>query len=179
MESQQEKCLPVTQGTQTQRCCSKWWIFKNDFKHASRLDGPYAFFVCLCGFICVLIPIGCAYSYGLLFPVLLVEFKEGKARTGKLLICSNPRVIIPPQRGGGGGGEGQDGKEANLPSPVSFIPGSRPFFSLPPQFSQLQILSTVVKIFGLSLPLLPFKTPTSRSFVPRLSYPSALYSLVL
>ena len=148
MESQQEKCLPVTQGTQTQRCCSKWWIFKNDFKHASRLDGPYAFFVCLCGFICVLIPIGCAYSYGLLFPVLLVEFKEGKARTGKLLICSNPRVIIPPQRGGGGGGlGGRAGRGGGK--------------------------------FGLSLPLLPFKTPTSRSFVLRLSYPSALYSLVL
>jgi len=135
MESQPEKCLPVTQGTQRQRCYSKWWIFKNDFKHASRLDGPYAFFVCLCGFICVLIPIGCAYSYGLLFPVLLVEFKEGKARTGKLFICSNPRVIIPPQRGWAGG----KGKEANLPSPVSFIPGSRPFFSLPPQFSPFSI----------------------------------------
>ena len=121
MESQQEKCLPVTQGTQTQRCCSKWWIFKNDFKHASRLDGPYAFFVCLCGFICVLIPIGCAYSYGLLFPVLLVEFKEGKARTGKLFICSNPRVIIPPQRGEGGGG-GQGGEEANLAYLSRFYP---------------------------------------------------------
>ena len=132
MESQQEKCLPVTQGTQRQRCYSKWWIFKNDFKHASRLDGPYAFFVCLCGFICVLIPIGCAYSYGLLFPVLLVEFKEGKARTGKLFICSNPRVT--ERRGGGGKGE-----EANLPSPVPYVPGSRPFFSLPPQFSPFSI----------------------------------------
>ena len=129
MESQQEKCLPVTQGTQTQRCCSKWWIFKNDFKHASRLDGPYAFFVCLCGFICVLIPIGCAYSYGLLFPVLLVEFKEGKARTGKLFICSNPRVIIPPQRGGGGGGWGRAGRGGGKP-PVSRIVHSR----LPPLF---------------------------------------------
>ena len=127
MESQQEKCLPVTQGTQTQRCCSKWWIFKNDFKHASRLDGPYAFFICLCGFICVLIPIGCAYSYGLLFPVLLVEFKEGKARTGKLFICSNPRVIIPPQRGGGGWGRA--GRGGDKP-PVSRIVHSR----LPPLF---------------------------------------------
>ena len=138
MESQQEKCLPVTQGTQRQRCYSKWWIFKNDLKHPSRLDGPYAFFVCLCGFICVLIPIGCAYSYGLLFPVLLVEFKEGKARTGKLFICSNPRVIIPPTERRGAGGVGK-GEEANLPSPIPYIPGSRPFFSLPPQFSPFSI----------------------------------------
>ena len=129
MESQQEKCLPVTQGTQTQRCCSKWWIFKNDFKHASRLDGPYAFFVCLCGFICVLIPIGCAYSYGLLFPVLLVEFKEGKARTGKLLNCSNPRVIIPPQRGGGGGvGKGRTGRRQTSRLPYRSFQAPAPFF---------------------------------------------------
>ena len=129
MESQQEKCLPVTQGTQRQRCCSKWWIFKNASKHASRLDGPYAFFVCLCGFICVLIPIGCAYSYGLLFPVLLVEFKEGKARTGKLFICSNPRVIIPPQRGGGAGGwKGRAGRRQTSRLPYRSFQAPAPFF---------------------------------------------------
>lgn len=129
MESQQKKCLPVTQGTQRQRCYSKWWIFKNDLKHASRLDGPYAFFVCLCGFICVLIPIGCAYSYGLLFPVLLVEFKEGKARTGKLFICSNPRVIIPPQRGGAGeGGVVARGRRQTSRLPYRPFPAPAPFF---------------------------------------------------
>ena len=62
----------------------------NDFKRISRYlgeckqpDSPYAYFVCFCGFLCILIAIGCSYSYGLLFPVLLHEFKEGKARTGK------------------------------------------------------------------------------------------------
>lgn len=134
MESQQEKCLPVTQGTQRQRCYSKWWIFKHDFKHTSRLDGPYAFFVCLCGFICVLIPIGCAYSYGLLFPVLLEEFEEGKARTGKLFVCSNLRVIIPPQWGGGRA----RGRRQTSRLPLTFLVPA-PFFFLPPQFSPFSI----------------------------------------
>lgn len=60
----------------------------NDFKRISRYlgeckqpDSPYAYFVCFCGFLCILIAIGCSYSYGLLFPVLLHEFKEGKAKT--------------------------------------------------------------------------------------------------
>lgn len=60
----------------------------NDFKRISRYlegckkpDNPYAYFVCFCGFLCILIAVGCSYSYGILFPVLLHEFKEGKAKT--------------------------------------------------------------------------------------------------
>ena len=45
-------------------------------------DSPYAYLVCFCGVVCNLIMFGCSYSYGLLFPSLLDEFKEGKAKTG-------------------------------------------------------------------------------------------------
>ena len=51
-------------------------------KSCSQPDGLYAYFVCFCGFLSILIAVGCSYSYGLLFPVLLDEFKEGKAKTG-------------------------------------------------------------------------------------------------
>ena len=51
-------------------------------KSCSQPDGLYAYFVCFCGFLSILIAVGCSYSYGLLFPVLLDEFEEGKAKTG-------------------------------------------------------------------------------------------------
>ncbi|KAJ7389900.1 hypothetical protein OS493_028361 [Desmophyllum pertusum] len=44
-------------------------------------DSPYAYLVCFCGVVCNLIVFGCSYSYGLLFPLLLDEFKQGKAKT--------------------------------------------------------------------------------------------------
>ncbi|KAJ7391415.1 hypothetical protein OS493_018460 [Desmophyllum pertusum] len=44
-------------------------------------DSPYAYLVCCCGVVCNLIVFGCSYSYGLLFPLLLDEFKQGKAKT--------------------------------------------------------------------------------------------------
>ncbi|XP_073255189.1 monocarboxylate transporter 13-like [Porites lutea] len=80
MEFQQEQYHPVTQDTQHQQCRSKWRALKN-LSPKGQKDGPYAYFVCLCGFICILLPTGCAFSYGILFPVLLAEFKEGRAKT--------------------------------------------------------------------------------------------------
>lgn len=50
-------------------------------KSCNQPDSLYAYFVCFCGFLSILIAVGCSYSYGLLFPVLLDEFKEGKAKT--------------------------------------------------------------------------------------------------
>ena len=92
MEFQQEKYHPLTQDTQHQQCRSKWWALKN-LSPKGQKDGPYAYFVCLCGFICILLPTGCAFSYGILFPVLLAEFKEGKAKTGTLFIRYKPRNL--------------------------------------------------------------------------------------
>ena len=47
-------------------------------------DSLYAYLVCFCGVLCNLIMFGSSYSFGLLFPLLLEEFKEGKAKTGSL-----------------------------------------------------------------------------------------------
>jgi len=38
---------------------------------------------------------GCSYSYGLLFPILLDEFKEGKAKTGNLNSLSISLFLLP------------------------------------------------------------------------------------
>lgn len=80
-------------------------------KKIQQPDSLYAYLVCFCGVLCNLIMFGCSYSFGLLFPLLLEEFKEGKAKTawvGSLayrstgifgplvgLLCDrfNPRVI--------------------------------------------------------------------------------------
>ena len=51
-------------------------------RKAREPDSAYACFVCLCGVLCNSIVFGCSYTYGLLFPLLLDEFKEGKAKTG-------------------------------------------------------------------------------------------------
>ena len=96
MEFQQEQYHPMTQDTQHQQCRSKWWALKN-LSPKGQKDGPYAYFVCLCGFICILLPTGCAFSYGILFPVLLAEFKEGKAKTGTLFIRYKPRNLSTPR----------------------------------------------------------------------------------
>ena len=64
-------------------------------KSCSQPDGLYAYFVCFCGFLSILIAVGCSYSYGLLFPALLDEFKEGKAKTGKVTYpCVIDRCFI-------------------------------------------------------------------------------------
>ena len=46
-------------------------------------DGAWAWIVCISGTLSVIITFGCSYNFGLFFPLLLDEFKEGKAKTGK------------------------------------------------------------------------------------------------
>ena len=63
-----------------EKCCR---VLTSSRKSTARQpDSPYAYLVCFCGVVCNLIMFGCSYSYGLLFPSLLDEFKEGKAKTG-------------------------------------------------------------------------------------------------
>ena len=50
--------------------------------HARTPDGRWAWVVCIACFLSNLIISGFTFSYGLLFPVLLGEFKQGKAKTG-------------------------------------------------------------------------------------------------
>ena len=46
-------------------------------------DTYWSWVVCVAGVTCNIIVLGCSYSYGILFPSLLDEFKKGKSTTGK------------------------------------------------------------------------------------------------
>ena len=67
------------QQQQQEKCCR---VMASPARRARQPDSPYAYLVCFCGVLCSFIVYGCSYSYGLLFPSLLDEFKEGKAKTG-------------------------------------------------------------------------------------------------
>ena len=47
-------------------------------------DSAYSWLVCFSASMSLVIALGLPYSYGVLFPVLLEEFKESKAKTGQL-----------------------------------------------------------------------------------------------
>lgn len=88
MECDQEKVSNTssTQDTkqQNERCRPKLCLCAR--KPCSRQpDGPYAYFVCFCGFVCMILSFGCSFGYGILFPLLLDEFREGKGKTGELI----------------------------------------------------------------------------------------------
>ena len=51
---------------------------------AKKMRQPDSLYAYLCGVLCNLIMFGCSDSFGLLFPLLLEEFKEGKAKTSSL-----------------------------------------------------------------------------------------------
>lgn len=53
-------------------------------------DSCWSWIVCAAGVTCNIIVIGCTYCFGIIFPSLLDEFKEGKSKTGEL------RVSVPP-----------------------------------------------------------------------------------
>lgn len=86
MECHQEVCLSSRNEDpkDQQKPCSQIVTILRPGKSCRQPDSLYAYFVCFCGFLSILIAVGCSYSYGLLFPVLLDEFKEGKAKTGKV-----------------------------------------------------------------------------------------------
>ena len=46
-------------------------------------ESAYSWLVCISGLLASTLVFGVSYSYGVLFPVLLNEFQQGKARTGK------------------------------------------------------------------------------------------------
>ena len=74
-QQKQQQQQQKQQQQQQQECCP--------MSTSSRQpDSLYAYLVCFCGVVCNLIVFGCSYSYGLLFPLILDEFKEGKAKTG-------------------------------------------------------------------------------------------------
>ena len=74
-----EKIATGRNKQQQKKCCR---VMTSPARSARQPDSPYAYLVCFCGVLCNFIVCGCSYSYGLLFPSLLDEFKEGKAKTG-------------------------------------------------------------------------------------------------
>ena len=57
-------------------CCR---ITRRVHKH----DSGWAWVVVICGSLCNAFVLGCSYSFGVIYPSLLDEFKRGKAQTGK------------------------------------------------------------------------------------------------
>ena len=55
-------------------------------------DTAFSWLVAFCGFVSNVIILGCSYSYGVLFPELLQEFRAGKATTGER--CARCRQIF-------------------------------------------------------------------------------------
>lgn len=97
MECQQEDglSLPEEDTEEQRKRCRQFMSISRPGKTCRQPDSPYSYVVCFCGFLCILIAIGCSYSYGLLFPVLLDEFKEGKAKTGIKIRLLIDRHNIP------------------------------------------------------------------------------------
>ena len=58
-------------------------------------DTAFSWLVAFCGFLSNVIILGCSYSYGVLFPELLQEFRAGKATTGELCALFTLERIIP------------------------------------------------------------------------------------
>ena len=52
-------------------------------KKLRQQDSYWSWIVCAVGFICIIIVLGCSYCFGIIFPLLLDEFKQGKASTGE------------------------------------------------------------------------------------------------
>ena len=57
-------------------------------RRAHKHDSGWAWVVGATGSLCTVLAIGCSYSFGVLYPSLLDEFKQGKAKTGKGALIS-------------------------------------------------------------------------------------------
>lgn len=59
-----------------------------------RHDSCWSWVVCFAGVVSNVVICGFTYSYGILFPALLEEFKQGKANTGEV-VNDMRRKILP------------------------------------------------------------------------------------
>ena len=48
-----------------------------------KRDGAWSWVVCVAGALSNVIILGCSYTFGVIFPMLLDEFEGGKAKTGE------------------------------------------------------------------------------------------------
>ena len=63
-------------------------------RFSPRHDSCWSWVVCFAGVVSNVVICGFTYSYGILFPALLEEFKEGKANTGKV-VNNMSRTVLP------------------------------------------------------------------------------------
>ena len=54
-------------------------------RRVHKHDSGWAWLVGVCGCLCNVFTLGCSYSFGVIYPSLLDEFKRGKAQTGNRL----------------------------------------------------------------------------------------------
>ena len=54
-------------------------------RRVHKHDSGWAWLVAVCGCLCNVFTLGCSYSFGVIYPSLLDEFKRGKAQTGNRL----------------------------------------------------------------------------------------------
>lgn len=63
-------------------------------RFSPRHDSCWSWVVCFAGVVSNVVICGFTYSYGILFPALLEEFKEGKANTGEV-VNNMSRTVLP------------------------------------------------------------------------------------
>ena len=61
-------------------------------RRVHKHDNGWAWVVVICGSLCNAFVLGCSYSFGVIYPSLLDEFKRGKAQTGKFSPVKQLRV---------------------------------------------------------------------------------------
>ena len=65
--------------------CSSRFACRCVTRRVHKHDSGWAWVVVICGSLCNAFVLGCSYSFGVIYPSLLDEFKRGKAETGKFL----------------------------------------------------------------------------------------------
>lgn len=80
-----------TRSSSRLACCC---IASRVHKH----DSGWAWVVVICGSLCNVFVLGCSYSFGVIYPSLLDEFKRGKAQTGKLYLVKQRVKQLVGQR---------------------------------------------------------------------------------
>ena len=65
-----------------------WSLCCPTSRRAHKHDSGWAWVVGITGSLCTVLAIGCSYSFGVIYPSLLDEFNQSKAKTGKAALIS-------------------------------------------------------------------------------------------
>ena len=70
-------------GFQSEETLDEWEATSLREKKLRQQDSYWSWIVCAVGFTCIIIVLGCSLCFGIIFPLLLDEFKQGKSNTGE------------------------------------------------------------------------------------------------